>query len=545
MSGATTEVRRVPLASLFVDKLNVRSIERDADERLVASIRAHGVIQPLIVRQSGDKYAVVEGGRRLDALKKLANGNAGEVSVPVIVRKYDDAEARETSLTANINRQAMHPVDEYRAFNLLFTSKENPLDVAAIGARFGISEKGVRQRLALGNLDDAILDAWRDGNIDEKAAMAFTLCASKKHQHQMWEGYTKDSKQSRGHWPREWEIRRDLKVEDRSSGRILAFVGREEYEKRGGKVTENLFGDDVILSNPALLTQLRDEKLAALVKQYSEDGWKFVSTTKPSDYYLYKTLDPKVTPTKEEAAKSKQLRATIEKLEKKDGRIDLEDDERDTYETTQAELEQLNETVRMRGFTPQLKAKSGVFITLDPHDGEVSIAFGLVPPEKAKAIAPAAGSAPKKKQPAHLSQALEARLSEQRLEGTKAALKAEKKSGKLANLLAEIIASQISPKNYVMPESVRSSLDKIREAITPAVMNEHQRRAFDGKDYFESCPKTFAIAAIAEAVSPAEAKKLTGKKGVEIAKFAIANVLKTKWLPKELRAPHYDGPRKK
>src|SRR5262249_49068088 len=116
----------------------------------------------------------------------------------------------------------------------------------------------------------------------------------------------------------------------------------------------------------------------------------------------------------------------------------------------------------------------------------------------------------------------------------------------LAQLLAGIVAAQIDVNRpYGVPVEIEHALAKIRDGINAKVMNEHQRKAFDAEDYFNGAPKPFVLAAIAESASADEARKLKSGKRAAIAKFAIANVPKTGWLPAALRTANYDGPSKK
>jgi ParB family chromosome partitioning protein len=62
------------------------------------------------------------------------------------------------------------------------------------------------------------------------------------------------------------------------------------------------------------------------------------------------------------------------------------------------------------------------------------------------------------------------------------------------------------------------------------------------ENYFSTAPKGFVLKAIGEAINADEARKIAGKSKPEIWKFALANIPRTGWLPKELRTVHYKGP---
>src|SRR5262245_30245360 len=181
-----TAIQTIRVSDLRIDeKANVRKHGRGVDPEFVASIAALGVIEPLIVRPNGKGFVVTEGGKRLAACqhliakKELPEDYAVDC---IVINPANDAEAREISLATNIIRASTHPVDQFRAFAQLHKDRTRPLDVEAIGARFGLPRKQVEQRLALGALDDKILDAWAADDLTAEAAMAFTLCPDKKAQ---------------------------------------------------------------------------------------------------------------------------------------------------------------------------------------------------------------------------------------------------------------------------------------------------------------------------------------------------------------------------
>lgn len=530
-------VSTLPLSGLRIDKSNVRTV-RGTDNELIASLTALGVQVPLIVRPNGVGHVVTDGGNRLIALQAMAKAGTipADFPVPVTINKNTDAQARETSLAVNVIRHAMHPVDEFRAFTTLHTDKAAPMDVDAIALRFGLTPKAVAQRLALGALCDAVLDAWKAGEIKGETAQAFTLCTNKKLQAQLFAKLHKPSNRLDA-----YEVKRALRGDDQhQAARLLDLVGQEAYEARGGKVTLDLFGTDHVISDVPLLNAMRDEYLAASVEKLKADGWSFVLTEQPKDYYTWGRIETKSAPTPAETARLK----AIDKVLKQD------DDGGEDFEALETERDDLNEAIRLRGFSAKDKAKSGCIVTMD-REGDVSIAYGVVPPKAQAAKVAAAAAKPgeepaKAKKPAVLSQALVQRVQLMFLKGTKSALLADTQKTPLAVILAGVVASQITAdRAFGTTEAVNKALDKIRDAITPKLMNEHQRKAFDAADYFGSAPKAFNLKAIAEAVSDAESKKLVGKTKAVIAKFATANVGKTKWLPKELRVAGYDGPKAK
>ena len=95
--------------------------ERHAHRRLVASIRAHGLLQPLLVRETPDRkqFMVIAGNRRLAALREVHRGE--DPKIPCVFREAEEQAPEALSLAENVARETMHPLDEAEAFARLST----------------------------------------------------------------------------------------------------------------------------------------------------------------------------------------------------------------------------------------------------------------------------------------------------------------------------------------------------------------------------------------------------------------------------------------
>ena len=175
------QLQHIDLTDLKTTTVNVRKKGGKDVADLVPSIRALGVIQPLLVRPNCEGYEIVAGQRRYHALLKLAGENEGQADpVPCIVMdKGDDAKAIEASLAENIARLPMDEIDQFKAFAALV--KEG-LDVEDVAARFGITERLVRQRLAIANIIPPILTAYRKGDIQGETLRILTMATKKQQQ---------------------------------------------------------------------------------------------------------------------------------------------------------------------------------------------------------------------------------------------------------------------------------------------------------------------------------------------------------------------------
>lgn len=105
-------------------------IAEQALEELAQSIRANGVIQPVLVRPSGDRYEIVAGERRWRAAQR-----AGLLKVPVTVRQIDDGKLLQVALIENIQREDLNPIEEAQAYRRL--SDELQLSQEAIATAVG------------------------------------------------------------------------------------------------------------------------------------------------------------------------------------------------------------------------------------------------------------------------------------------------------------------------------------------------------------------------------------------------------------------------
>lgn len=156
------ELKYVSIEALLPSADNVRTQHDPAKHaELVASIREHGIITPLVVRPAlrEDMYEVAAGHRRLRAAHELALS-----FVPVSVRTMGDRTFREVMLTENLQRVDPDPLDEADAYQAMID--ELAYDVPTLATKFGKSETYVRARLVLTRLAGPVRDALHAGRIE-------------------------------------------------------------------------------------------------------------------------------------------------------------------------------------------------------------------------------------------------------------------------------------------------------------------------------------------------------------------------------------------
>ena len=145
------------LLTVDLDKLKARedqprkNFDDDSLEELANSIKADGVIQPIVVRKVGDKYEIIAGERRFRASKL-----AGLEKVPIIVKNVSDRKARELALVENIQREDLNPIEE--AISLKALMEEYKLTQQELSDIVGKSRSYIANNLRLLNLSDYIKD---------------------------------------------------------------------------------------------------------------------------------------------------------------------------------------------------------------------------------------------------------------------------------------------------------------------------------------------------------------------------------------------------
>jgi len=137
-----------------------RSYDVATLDELAKSIREQGILQPLLVRPSGDNYQIILGERRWRAAQK-----AGLETVPCIVQEVDDRQALEMALIENLHREDLNAVERARAYQQLvddfdFTHEE-------LAQHIGKSRSAITNTLRLLQLPEEVLASLAEGNISE------------------------------------------------------------------------------------------------------------------------------------------------------------------------------------------------------------------------------------------------------------------------------------------------------------------------------------------------------------------------------------------
>lgn len=175
VSSGGSGVQQVPVESIQRNPSQPRLTFKEDDlNELAASIREHGVIQPLIVLPSSDgTYTLIAGERRLQASKR-----AGLKTVPVITREANNQELLELALIENVQRADLNAMEEAEAYRHLVN--DFGLSHEAIAKRVGKSRSAVTNTLRLFELSEVIKQAVVDGKITEGHARALLGLSTQK-----------------------------------------------------------------------------------------------------------------------------------------------------------------------------------------------------------------------------------------------------------------------------------------------------------------------------------------------------------------------------
>ena len=384
------ELRLIALSKLRPSARNVRKSGGTAIPELAASIVRVGLLQNLtvIAAPDGEHFEVVAGKRRLAALKLLAKRRKLGKDHPVPCLLVPDASARTVSLTENVHRESMSPVDELFAWKALAAEGRAIEDIAA---DFGVTPLVVRRRLKLANVSPRLLADYQQGSVSLEQLMALAITDDHKAQ----EAAFYEAPQ----WQRSAESLRDhLTCEeiDASRDAVARFVGVEAYEAAGGGVRRDLFSDEqngVFLTDAGLLDALARDKLSAVAESVRAEGWGWVEVapraTAAELHAFQRARRTRREPNKAEAKRIAKLEAEQSKVQDKldDDDSDLSDDGvqalHEELDRLGNELEAIEQTLMV--YTPGVVPVAGAVVSVD-HMGGVVVHRGLLREEQAKAL---------------------------------------------------------------------------------------------------------------------------------------------------------------
>jgi ParB family chromosome partitioning protein len=566
-------------------------------KELAHSIYEQGILQPLrgflVEDGSGDVWVHVGERRLLASQQNLADHPDAAKTVPLLlIEGIGPQEAFQESLTEQLNRLPLHPIDQFEAFAELM---RGGMTEAQIAGHYCIDKRVVQQRTALGKIAPDILKAWRGGAIDEACAREFTRLVNHKDQMKLFD------RQRKSHGLTAQAVRSVLVPDHGDGAKLVNFVGLDVYRSRGGEIREDLFNGIHGVSDVALAAAMAKEKLdAECLRLTAMEGWSWAKPIDdmPAAWRAYDRSVPKAELTPAE----KKWIADLQKIQ---------DDEAVDYDDrlcAETQIDSIEAAARLRAFTSRQKAKSGCVLSVDA-EGKLAIDAGVILPAqdeveseiadsgKSKGKAAAAGKADTKPEPDpeprlsnsqasdlavilteaaalvvkgnfRLSMAIAlaafasngdgypARLYHRglgsnslKLTGSNNFAKnlaafAKMKPQQLEGLFAQVVAASLQFGAQTADRHAMTDADTaaLVNAVDPKVMQAAILKRFDPTSYFERAPKAFALAAVEDVFGKGTDKVDASAPKSEAAAFAIENCPPSKWLPIELRPAGYSGP---
>ena len=501
---------------------------------LEASIRAHGIIVPLVFKEHQGTCYVTAGNRRLKIARKIFEEQGsplgGIAFAPTLNSDHFDGDPREIAMATNIALPP-HPVDRYEVIAALVSEGMSPEDAML---RFGMTNRQYVQTMKLGTLAPELRDKWRSGEIDAAAAQALTLTDDTAEQIKIYNAIKKASAGSSGRIDAHLIKSRIVPESQRELGSLVEFLGVEELDKKGLIKQRDWFGNNHVVTDAKAIKKLAvsalDETANGLV---NIRGWSWaVRAETENNTYAFGRLEP---------------------------------DKKGNFSTDQ-------------------KAKSGCFVDID-RDGKLRIDYGRIKPGEAKKAERSKKDKtkpPASKDDGAVSRGLAFRLAGQLQRAGSEALKSNhaiaasaiiaaiSSGGHVLNIQVGAMTSAKKPTSFMevfagalkatpqqreamfaqiaaqalhIPGEAPLDDDAVSElfgVMTASNVSKLIAEEFDAKDYFASISHGAIMAICQACLKPDISVKVAKMKKPAAAKFATANV--TGWLPKQLRTVHYKGP---
>jgi ParB family transcriptional regulator, chromosome partitioning protein len=171
------EIRKIPVSLIVPNRYQPRTIfAEDKIDELALTIRTHGIIQPIVVRECEDgKFEIIAGERRWRAVQKL-----GWSEIPAIVKNLNDKETASVALIENLQREELTPIEEALAYAKLL--ELHNLTQEALAQRLGKGQSTVANKLRLLKLPQEVQEALLQRQITERHARALIALKDKEKQ---------------------------------------------------------------------------------------------------------------------------------------------------------------------------------------------------------------------------------------------------------------------------------------------------------------------------------------------------------------------------
>lgn len=158
-SGDFAQVREIDMKKIYPISSQPRTVfNEDKIEELALSVKNHGLIQPIILKEFEEGYKIVSGERRFRAFQRLNKKN-----IPAIIKQYREDSIPELSLIENIQREALSPIEEAKALKYILDNKR--YKVHELGLKIGKSRSHIINTIGLLNLPIEVINYLNDKSI--------------------------------------------------------------------------------------------------------------------------------------------------------------------------------------------------------------------------------------------------------------------------------------------------------------------------------------------------------------------------------------------
>lgn len=164
------ERKAVNIASDLIEPSNYnarKTFDANSLSELAQNISVHGLIQPITVRTRGNRYEIICGERRFRACRMLKL-----TEIPCIIREITDEQAYDLSISENLQREDVPPMEAAEAYKQLINTKR--YDIPSLALQFGKSEKNIYQMLKLCDLISGIAKLIKEGKLTASAGIVIS-----------------------------------------------------------------------------------------------------------------------------------------------------------------------------------------------------------------------------------------------------------------------------------------------------------------------------------------------------------------------------------
>ncbi|MBP3952607.1 nucleoid occlusion protein [Bacillus suaedae] len=160
------EVREVLISEIVPNRFQPRTVfDEERIQELAQTIRTHGVIQPIVVRERDGKFEIIAGERRWRAVTLL-----GWETIPALIKDYNDSQTASIALIENLQREGLTAIEEAIAYAKLI--ELHGLTQESLAQRLGKGQSTVANKLRLLHLPDLVQQAIMERKISERHARA-------------------------------------------------------------------------------------------------------------------------------------------------------------------------------------------------------------------------------------------------------------------------------------------------------------------------------------------------------------------------------------